>query len=91
MEVLLLVLWVVFSVLGVGGRRPPRASMPRAIIGSGPWKPNAARVMARSFVLTDSISPLDRKFRSEASMPGRAGRKGGELQGSGTGSQPCWR
>jgi hypothetical protein len=40
-------------------------------MGPGPWKPNAARVMARSLVLTDSISPLDREWRRDASVPGR--------------------
>jgi hypothetical protein len=40
-------------------------------MGWGPWKPKAARVMARSLVLTDSMSPLDRQWRSAASMPGR--------------------
>lgn len=43
---------------GSAGRRPPSASMARAMSAAGLRNPKAIRVMTRILVLTDSILPL---------------------------------
>src|ERR1039457_3369923 len=43
---------------GRAGRRPPSASMARAMRAAGLWNPKAIRVMTLILVFTDSIRPL---------------------------------
>jgi hypothetical protein len=45
--------------------------MARAMRGSGPWNPNATRVMSRILVLVDSISALDSPESNAASIAAR--------------------
>src|ERR1035438_8229527 len=63
--------WIGDHLPGSGGRRPPSASIARAMSAVGLWKPKAIRVMTLILVFTDSIRPLLSPWSRVAWMLGR--------------------